>query len=104
MADRYSILVDNFNKCVVCGTTKDIHIHEVFYGTANRKKSIEWGCCIPLCGYHHNLSNQGIHFNKNLDLYWKQYAEKKWIETNCTSEQDGIEEFIRIFGRNYLDV
>ena len=103
MEDRYSIIVPNFKRCYVCGTDKDIHIHEVFYGSANRKKSIADGCCVPLCGMHHNLSSAGVHFNKALDLRIKQQAEKIWIKTYCTSEDDGIEEFIKRYGRNYLD-
>ena len=62
---RYSILQDNKN-CYVCGTNKDIHIHEVFYGK-NRQNSIKYGCCVYLCGKHHNLSNDGVHFNKLLN-------------------------------------
>ena len=101
--DRYSIIVPDFKNCYVCGTDRDIHLHEVFYGSANRQKSISDGLVIPLCGPHHNLSNAGVHFNKALDLKLKQRAEKIWIRTYCDSEEDGIEKFISKYGRNYLD-
>lgn len=85
---RYSILYP-LDKCYVCNTELDVHIHEVFYGTANRQKSIEYGCCVGLCGRHHNLSSKGVHFNKKLDMelkcaYQKQfillYGQEKWDE------------------------
>lgn len=101
--DRYSILVPDLKHCYVCGTDNDIHLHEVFFGTANRQKSIEDGCVVPLCGAHHNLSNAGVHFNKTLDNRLKQQAEKIWIKTYCDSEDNGIEKFVKRFGRNYLD-
>ena len=88
MEDRYSIIVPNFKHCYVCGTDKDIHIHEVFFGSANRKKSIEDGLCVPLCGAHHNLSNMGVHFNKQLDEKLKKQAEKIWIKTYCIYYND----------------
>ena len=106
MEDRYSIIVPNFKHCYVCGTDKDIHIHEVFFGTANRKKSIEDGLCVPLCGAHHNLSNMGVHFNKQLDEKLKKQAEKIWIKTYCVPElsaREKIEVFIKRYGRNYLE-
>ena len=102
---RSSILVPDLFHCFVCGTTENIHIHEVF-GGANRSKSKEDGMCIPLCGHHHNLSNAGIHFNKTLDEYVKKQAEKVWIETYADDEetkQEKISKFISRYGRNYLD-
>ena len=72
---RYSIITDDLEHCIECGRT-NINKHEVFFGTANRQKSIEDGCVVPLCGLHHNLSNAGVHFNKALDNRIKQQAEK----------------------------
>lgn len=94
--NRFSIL-QNKKECYVCGS-KNIHIHEVFYGTANRKKSIEDGCCIYLCPRHHNMSDEGIHFNKELDLEVKQLMERKWLDTY----NKNIEDFIKRYGKNYL--
>jgi DNA-directed RNA polymerase len=44
----------------------------------------------------HNMSDQGIHFNHELDLYWKRKCQAKFEETHSR------EEFIRLVGRNYL--
>ena len=45
---RYSIITKDLEHCIECGRT-GINKHEVFYGTANRKLSIEDGLVIPLC-------------------------------------------------------
>ena len=93
---RFSILQEN-KWCYVCGTTKDIHIHEVFYGK-NRQRSIEDGCCVYLCGKHHNLSNYGIHFDTAFDLQTKQLMQKRW----CEYYKKDVDDFIERYGKNYL--
>jgi len=70
--NRFSI-IQKEKRCIVCGTTWNIHTHEVYFGK-NRQKSIEDGCCVYLCGNHHNQSNEGVHFNHELDMKLK----KKW--------------------------
>ena len=101
MADK--CLLQNKKCCYVCGATGDLHLHHVFYGSSNRKKSDEDGMVVFLCPAHHNMSSAGVHFNKALDNRIKQQAEKIWIKTYCTSEQDGIEEFVKRYHINYLD-
>lgn len=49
-----------------------------------------------LCARHHT-SDYGVHFNKELDLKLKRMGQKKFEEKHTR------EEFIRLFGRNYLD-
>jgi len=102
MEDKKSLLQTK-KVCYVCGTARDLHYHHIFYGSANRKKSDEDLMGVWLCGPHHNLSNAGVHFNKKLDEVIKKQAEKIWIKTYCTSEQDGIEEFVKRYHINYLD-
>lgn len=93
---RFSLIQDT-KECYICNIQTNIHIHEVFYGK-NRNKSIEDGCCVYLCGRHHNQSNQGVHFNKRLDLELKKQMQLYWMkEYNKT-----IEDFIERYGRNYL--
>ena len=91
-----SIVARDMERCFVCGDTQHLHIHEVFFGTANRKKSIEWGLYVPLCPEHHNMSNKGVHFNKTLDTKLKKYAQKKF------EEKHGHEKFMEVIGKNYL--
>ena len=71
-----SILQDE-RFCWCCGRTEYLHEHHVFYGTANRKNSEEHGFKVYLCGFHHNLSKYGVHFDKKLDLRIKRDCQKK---------------------------
>jgi len=93
---RYSIIADDLSKCVVCGITTGINKHEVFYGK-NRQNSINYKFIIPLCQKHHTGKN-GIHFNNELNLFYKRLCQKKFEEEYGTRN-----DFIKIFGRNYLD-
>ena len=77
--------------------TIGLHEHHIFYGNSNRKKSEQHGLKVWLCGYHHNLSNMGVHFYKPLDIKLKRLAQEKYEETHTR------EDFMREFGRNYLD-
>jgi hypothetical protein len=94
--NRFSILQDK-KECYVCGSTQNINTHEVYFGN-NRQNSIKWGCCVYLCGKHHNQSNAGVHFNKELDNHLKKEMEKQFLKTYDKTTED----FISIFKRNYL--
>lgn len=94
---RYSILTADLSRCIVCSGRAEC-LHEVFFGTANRRKSIEWGLVVPLCNECHNMSNRGVHFNKELDLKLKKMAESKWLEHYNKT----IDDFIKEFGKNVL--
>lgn len=71
-------------------------IISVFYGNSNRKQSEKYGCWVWLCGRHHNLSDFGIHFDKELDLKVKKLAQSKFEENHSRQE------FMQIFGKNWL--
>lgn len=103
MKERKSLLTKDMTKCYICGSGGQIHIHEVFFGSANRQKSIEDDCCIPLCPAHHNMSNSGIHFNHELDLAMKQRMQKAWVREYCDGDPDALKKFIKRFGKNYLN-
>ena len=83
--------------CWVCGTTYNLHNHQVFYGTSNRKQSEKHGMKVWLCGPHHNLSNEGVHFNKEFDRELKRYAQVQF-----EIKQGTREDFISPFGKSYL--
>lgn len=93
---RFSILQEEMNECYFCGTTNNLHIHEVFFGTANRQKSIKYGCCVSLCAIHHNLSNNSVHFNKDMDLNLKRAMQKRFMQVYPDLD------FLKIFGKNYI--
>lgn len=84
-------------ECYVCGTTCNLHSHHIFMGTANRKQSEKYGLKVWLCAYHHNMSNEGVHFNKPLDNHLKEMAQQYFEEHFGTRE-----DFRREFGKSYL--
>lgn len=85
-------------ECYVCHTTRDLHDHHIFEGgtNGNRKMSEKYGMKIWLCAYHHNMSDEGIHFNKALDMQVKMMAQEKFEETHTRAE------FREVFGKSYL--
>ena len=89
-------IISNDRICLVCGTTFDLHKHHIFYGTGKIVLSEKYGCWCYLCARHHNMSNDGVHFNKKLDEEIKKQCQIRWEEEN--PEKD----FIKVFGRNYL--
>lgn len=91
-------IISDKKECYVCKTTNNLHLHHIMFGK-NRKKADKDGLTIYLCYEHHEGTN-GVH-GKNgheLDIKLKQLAEKRWIEYY---DKD-IEDFISIYGRNYL--
>lgn len=97
---RFSIIHDlEKRECLICGSTANPHTHEVFFGTANRKLSIKYGLCVCLCARHHNMSNEGVHFNKALDTKLKVHAQKIAMKHYGWT----VDDFREIFGKNYLE-
>lgn len=94
--NRYSILTSNLDRCIVCGSKYNIAKHEIFYGK-NRLNSIKYGLIIPLCITHHTNTKEGIHFNKELNNYYKYLAFVEFEKKYPTLK------FVDIFKRNYLD-
>lgn len=76
----------------------NLHRHEVFYGTANRKKSIRDGLVVFLTPTMHNMSDYGVHFNLLFDIHLKQIGQKAWMDHYSKT----VEDFIREYGKNYL--
>lgn len=89
-------IIQTEKRCYVCSTTYELHEHHIFGGTANRKQSEKYGFKVCLCGRHHNLSNQGVHFNRELDLRLKIACQSKFEENHSR------EDFMKIIGKNYL--
>lgn len=92
-----SVLVEDMEHCCITGST-NYHIHHVFPGS-RRKLSEKYGFVVPVAPWLHEFSKKSIHENPNkgLDLELKQIAQK-YFETHYGNRED----FIRVFGRNYL--
>ena len=95
-----SIITNDLKHCYVCGTNQNIELHHCIHGTAKRKLADKEGLIVPLCHEHHQ-GTKGVHGRDghNLDKELKINAEVVWCEKNAKTPDD----FIRIFGRNYLE-
>lgn len=74
------------------------HQHEVMFGRGRRKKSINDGLFVFLTPEMHNMSNRGVHFNREFDLQLKQIGQQAWMDYYGKT----VEDFIFEYGRNYL--
>ena len=92
---RAESIMSNVRECYICHRQGDLHLHHIYFG-ANRKHCDEEGCWCWLCPKHHNMSNEGVHFNRELDLKLKAECQLRW-------ERNGSrEEFMKIFGRSWV--
>ena len=87
-------ILQNSNKCLVCGTTLGLEVHHVFYGPF-RKASDRHGLTVKLCHLCHRGKN-GVHFNTALDLRLKKAAQKRFESIH------GHDKFIEIFRKDYI--
>ena len=94
---RKSILTDNLEVSYLSGMPAEC-IHHIYEGTGRRKISEREGFIVPLTNREHNMSNNAVHFNKKLDLYFKQLCQSKWESMGHSRE-----EFIKLIGRSYLN-
>lgn len=89
---RFSIFTDDLETCIVCGMTAT-DMNEIFRGR-NRQNSMKWGLCIPMCRRCHSHLTD----NTELETKWKIKGQKKAMKYYKMS----VEEFIEIFGKNYI--
>lgn len=82
-------------ECYVTRKTNNLHKHHIF-GGSRRKASDLWGCWVWLTPAMHNMSNDGVHFNKALDTALKQECQRRFEDLY------GHEKFMEVFGKNYL--
>lgn len=72
--------------------------HEVFFGSKQRKLSIQYGLIIFLTDEMHNMSDKGIHFNKDFDTEVKIIAQRAFMKHYHKNK----DEFRLIFGKSYI--
>lgn len=73
-------------RCVLCGTTRDIHAHHVRYLSEGGRHTA--ANLVLLCGWHHNLGGPDcVHSNKKL---WQpillQYLRRRGYVDDGESE------------------
>lgn len=93
-------IIQTQKRCYLTGREDNLHEHHVFYGTGKRKLSERYGLKIWLSGEFHNLSDYGVHgkHGRELDLKIKRDVQIEAMAYYGWS----IEDFIKIFGRNYV--
>lgn len=89
-------ILQSEKQCYLTGETGQLHKHHIFFGRGLRKISEENGFWVYLLPRLHNMSNDGVHFNRELDLKLKRACQKKYEEKHTR------EEFMALIGRNYL--
>lgn len=94
-----SIITDNLDRCLICGTYQGVEVHHCIHGVGRRKLATKYHLVVGLCQAHHRGTN-GCH-GKNgakLDLELKRLAQKSF-----EFKRGDREDWIKIFGRSYLD-
>lgn len=86
-------------KCFLCGRTGNLDSHHIFGGPF-RKKSEKYGLVVDLChDTCHIFGSNSVHQNREVMLEVKRYGQRKAMQENGWSAKD----FIREFGKNYLE-
>lgn len=89
--NRFSIITTDLEKCYLCKAKKE-DLHEIYEGK-NRQLSMKYGLVIPLCRKCHiSITN-----NKTLQEKLHKVGQKVFKKYYKT------ENFVKIFGKNYLD-
>ena len=95
MKRLHSIFTDDLTVCYFTGKPNP-HVHHCFFGSA-RKHAEEDGFIIPLAPELHNMSDQGVHFNREFDLVLKRQCQEYYEENIGTREQ-----WISRYGKSFL--
>lgn len=89
---RFSILTKDMHRCFVCGAFAGIQKHEIFGGTGRRELSKYYGLVVPLCDKCHAEVHKKEDFAGELKRRGQEAFEEHYPD----------EEFLEVFGRNYL--
>lgn len=88
--NRFSILTKDLEHCYICNAKKE-DLHELL-GGKNRKISMQYGLVIPVCRKCHGT----IENDETLKKKWHEVAQKEFKKYYKS------ENFVQIFGKNYL--
>ena len=84
-------------ECFVTHKTVGLHKHHIYPGYGTRQICEREGFYIHLIPRLHNMSDEGIHFDKGFDLDMKKLCQAVYENTHTRHE------FMSVIGRNYLD-
>ena len=98
-----SILQEKGSPCYLCMKMrphyewqKAVHEHHIF-GGSNRDKSEAEGLKVYLCLDHHINGKEAVHNNAGLMRELRQDGQRAFEKTHTR------EEFMKLFGKNYLE-
>ncbi len=91
-----SIMQKEDSGCYICTSYQGLQNHHCIGGSGRRKLCDKYGLTVKICFNHHG-GDQDIH-TQRLDLLdvIRKKAQEKFEETHSR------EEFIKVFGRNFL--
>ena len=90
-------IIQKEKQCYVTDRIDHLQEHHIFFGNPGRKLSEKYGLKVWLTMEYHTASNNAVHNNRDFDLALKMIGQKAFEKTHGTRE-----DFMRIFGRNYL--
>ena len=84
--------------CFLCGNYETVERHHLF-GGALRPKADKLKLTVMLCPWCHQYDADSAHRSAETRLYLHKYGQMKAMREQGWT----VEDFIREFGRNYLD-
>lgn len=82
-------------ECYICRTTQGLERHHVYAGS-RRKAADKWGCWVWLCHEHHT-GRFGVQYDAAAALRLKAECQRAF------ERRHGHEQFMKVFGKNYLE-
>lgn len=92
-------MIGKDNECYICGSSGPLHLHHIFFGTANRKVSDKYGLTCKLCLYCHTEGKNAVHKNAEVANRLHKVGQ---IHAMAVLGWDA-DRFLKEIGRNYLD-
>lgn len=86
--------------CFICGNPYT-ETHHCFPGYGRRKVSDREGCTVQLCPAHHNASNHGVHFDRELDRWLRADCQARWEAREGITDPEH-NAFRALFHESYL--
>lgn len=85
---------DRKDRCYICGRYCYTQEHHMMHGTANRRNAEHFGLKVHLCPTCHHRAH--CNPESGFDQVLKKVAQREF------EQQWGHEEWMKVFGKNYL--
>lgn len=79
-------IINTKKECFITKSTHNLHKHHIFMGNPQRKYAEQDGLWVWLSDDYHNMSNKGVHYDRDFNLYLKRIAQQKYEETHTREE------------------